>query len=129
MKSKWLNFLLIITSVLGYLEWAGNNHLFLFEAEYEIMSKLFTEPTSVLHPFTISPLVGQLFLLFTLFQKYPSKTFTFIGIVGIGLLLGLMFIIGLIDLNFRIIFSTIPFLIVTVITILHHCSKKISTKQ
>ncbi len=32
MKSKILNFFLIITSLLGYLEWGGNSHSFLFQA-------------------------------------------------------------------------------------------------
>ena len=41
MKSKILNFLLIIFSLFGYLEWSGNQHIFLFEAEIEIFSKLF----------------------------------------------------------------------------------------
>lgn len=69
MKSKLLNFLLIVTSLLGYLEWGGDNHIFLFKAEAEILSKLFTDPLSVLHPFTLLPLAGQIILLITLFQK------------------------------------------------------------
>lgn len=119
MKSKILNFLLIITSLLGYLEWNGNNHIFLFKAEAEIFLKLFTNPLSVLHPFTILPLVGQILLLITLFQKTPNKTLSFISIAGLGLLLGFMFIIGLLSLNFKVIISTIPFIIVSVLAIRH----------
>ena len=119
MKSKILNFLLIITSLLGYLEWSGNNHIFLFKAEAEIFSKLFTDPISVLHPFTILPLVGQILLLITLFQKTPSKILTYISIAGLGLLLGFMFIVGLMSMNFKIIISTIPFIVVAVWTVLN----------
>jgi hypothetical protein len=125
MKTKILNFLLIITSLCGYLEWSGNNHIFLFKAEADIISKLFTNPISVLHPFTILPIIGQLLLLITLFQKYPSKILTFISIGGLGLLLGFMCIIGLISLKFKIIISTIPFIIVSVLTIINYRKAKL----
>ncbi len=120
MKSKILNVLLIITSLFGYLEWSGNSHIFLFKAEVEIIFKLFNDPISVLHPFTILPLVGQILLLITLFQKKPSKTLTFISITGLGLLLGFMCFVGLISMNFKIFISTIPFIIVSVLVIKHN---------
>jgi hypothetical protein len=109
MKSKILNFLLILTSLLGYLEWS-NQHTFLFQAEWVVLSKLLTDPMAALHPLTVLPLVGQMLLIFTLFQKQPSKILTFIAIGCLGLLLGFMFIIGLISVNFKIIGSTVPFL-------------------
>lgn len=120
MKPKILNFLLVFTSLLGYLEWGKNNKQFLFQAESEILSKLFNDPTSVIHPLTILPLAGQILLLITLFQKHPNKILTFTGIGGIGLLLGLMFFISLISLNFKILSSTIPFLLLGFVTIRHH---------
>lgn len=120
MKSKILNLLLIITSLLGYLEWSGNNHIFLFKAEAEIFSKLFTDPVSVLHPFTLFPLIGQLLLAITLFQKTPSKTLTYISIVGLGLLLWFMCFVGIVSMNFKIIISTIPFIVVSIFAIKHY---------
>ncbi len=120
MKSKILNFLLIITSLFGYLEWSGNSHMFLFQAEGEIILKLFTHPTSVIHPFTVLPMIGQIILLITLFQKKPNKTLTYIGMGGLGILLTFMFFIGVISLNSKILFSTIPFLIISIFTIKFH---------
>lgn len=120
MKSKTLNFLLIIFSLIGYLEWSGNQHIFLFEAEIEIFSKLFTSPISVLHPFIILPIISQFLLLFTLFQKKTSKKLTYISIFGLGILLGFMLIIGIISLNYKIALSTIPFIVVSIVTMLHH---------
>ena len=119
MKLKILNFLLIITSLIGYLEWGGDNHIFLFQGEAEIVYKLFTNPGSVMHPFILLPLIAQILLLITLFQKSPGKKLTYISIAGLGLLLIFMFIIGLISFNFKILLSTIPFLIVVVLTIRH----------
>ena len=120
MKSKILNFLLIIFSLIGYLEWSGNQHIFLFEAEIEIFSKLFTSPISVLHPFIVLPIAAQFILLFTLFQKKPSKKLTYISIFCLGILLGFMLIIGIISLNYKIALSTIPFIVVSLVTMLHH---------
>jgi hypothetical protein len=120
MKYKVLNFLIILTSMFGYLEWSGNNHIFLYEAEAEILSKLFINPISVFHPLTILPIIGQLFLLITLFQKKPNKIIYLIGISGLGLLLGFMFIVGLLTLNFKIIASTVPFISMSIYTIMYH---------
>ncbi|WP_396199066.1 hypothetical protein [Flavobacterium sp.] len=120
MKSKTLNFLLIIFSLIGYLEWSGNQYIFLFEAEIEIFSKLFTSPISVLHPFIILPIISQFLLLFTLFQKKPSKKLTYISIFGLGILFVFMLFIGIISLNYKIALSTIPFILVSLVTMLHH---------
>ncbi|MBS1635156.1 MAG: hypothetical protein JST26_04475 [Bacteroidetes bacterium] len=124
MKSKILNLLIILTSLIGYLEWSGNSHTFLFEAEAEIFSRLFTDPVSVLHPFTILPLISQVLLFITLFQKTPGKTLTYIGIAGLALLLVFMCIIGIMSMNFKIILSTVPFIVVAVLTIRHYRKMK-----
>lgn len=124
MKAKTLNLLLILSSLVGYLEWGKGHHSFLFQAEAEVLSKLFSDPMSAIHPFTILPIVGQLILLATLFQKNPSKILTFCGMGGIGLLLVLMFAIGIMGVNVKIIVSTLPFLVISILTIQHHRKKK-----
>lgn len=117
MKSKIYNFLLILSSLIGYLEWGKTNHSFLYQVEIEMLSKLMTDLRSIIHPLTILPLIGQILLLATLFQKKPNKTWTYIGIGCIGLLLILMFLIGLISLNYKITLSTIPFIVITILAI------------
>jgi hypothetical protein len=119
MKSKYLIFLLVITSLFGYLEWGGGSHAFLFQGEAEMLYNIFTNPDSVFHPFVMLPLFGQILLLITLFQKSPNKLFIYLGIIGLGVLLGFMFIIGIISLNFKITFSTIPFLFISILTIIN----------
>jgi hypothetical protein len=123
MKGKILNVLLIITSLFGYLEWGKDNHQFLFQVYLELISKLFSDPASVIHPFTILPLLGQILLFATLFQRQPGKVLTFIGLGGLSILLLFMFLIGVISLNVKILLSTVPFLVVAVLTILHHRKK------
>lgn len=126
MKDKILNLSLILTSLLGYLEWSGDSRSFLFQAELDVISKLISNPTSAIHPFTILPLIGQLLLLLTLFQKTPSKILSYTGIALLGILLWFMLVIGLISLNFKIMLSTIPFTIIAVLTIIHYGKKRIN---
>lgn len=117
MKIKILHTLLIISSLIGYLEWGTDNKSFLFEGEYEVLKNFFTNPRKAIHPFTVIPLFGQILLLITLFQKHPNKMLAYIGIGCIGLLLGFMFFIGIISLNFKILASTLPFFAIAIYTI------------
>ncbi|MEQ1586275.1 MAG: hypothetical protein ABL895_10375 [Cyclobacteriaceae bacterium] len=117
MKRKAFNLGLLLTSLIGYLEWGGNNSIFLFQAEADILSRLFTEPGSVAHPFTLLPMAGQLLLVVTLFLKEPTKVLTFVGIVCIGLLLGFMFLIGLLTISVKVLLSSLPFLVLSYFTI------------
>ncbi len=120
MKGKLLNFLLIVTSLFGYLEWGTNMHTFLFQAEGEILSKLTADPMSVLHPLTVLPMLGQIGLLVTLFQKQPGRILTYCCIGSMGILFLLMFAIGVMSFNLKIIASTLPFLILSFLAIRYH---------
>ena len=117
MKRKAYNLGLLLTSLIGYLEWGGNNNTFLFQAEGEILSKLFTDPGSVVHPFTLLPMAGQLILIVTLFLKEPTKVLTFVGIASIGLLFGFMFLIGLLTISVKVSLSSLPFLVLSYFTV------------
>lgn len=120
MKGKILNLLLALTSLLGYLEWSGDSHSFLFQAEGEVLAKIFTDPASVVHPLILIPLAGQLLLIFTLFQKKPGKWLTFLSMAGLGVLLGFILLVGVLALNVKIVLSTLPFFIVAFATIRHY---------
>jgi hypothetical protein len=66
MNLKVFNALLVLTSLFGYLEWGGENQIFLFQAEMELIRKLAIDPMAAAHPFTLVPLLGQMLLLITL---------------------------------------------------------------
>ena len=117
MKGKILNLLLILTSLLGYLEWGGGNSAFLFQAEYEVLKGLFSNLELLTHPLTFIPLFGQVLLIITLFQQEPSKKLTYIGMACLGLLLGLMFLLGAFVLSFKVLLSTVPFFITVVFVV------------
>ena len=102
MKLKLLNAALIVTSVIAYLEWGQGNSMFLLSAEADIIKGLFTNPGSVIHPFTLIPLAGQLLLLATLFQKQPGRVLTYLGMGCIAILLLFIFAIGIIYPRFII---------------------------
>lgn len=120
MKSKILNILLILTSLFGYLEWTKIGYAFLFQAEAEIFHRLFTHSREALHPVTIIPFVGHVLLFFTLFQKKPGELLTCISIGILGLLMGYLFVIGLLGLHFKIALSAFPFLVVAVLALRYH---------
>jgi hypothetical protein len=114
MHAKILNTLLVLSSLIGYLEWSGNNQLFIFEAEREIILKLFTDTNSVIHPLIIIPIGGQILLVVTLFQKKANKIMTYLSIAMLGCLLYLMLFIGIFSFNYKIIISTLPFLFISI---------------
>ncbi len=117
LKTKWRIFGLILTSLIGYLEWGGGNHAFLGEIEFEVLSKLISDPVSAIHPFTILPLVGQIILMITLFQKEPNKRMSHIGIALIAFLFVFVLFIGLLSMNWKVMLSTLPFIILAVMHI------------
>ncbi|MFN3794908.1 MAG: hypothetical protein ACK4RX_09615 [Chitinophagaceae bacterium] len=117
MRQKLLNLCVVLTSLFGYLQWGGGNSMFLLQAEREVFIKLFTNPAEALHPLTILPMLGQLILLITIFQKKPSVILTWIGIGALSSLLGLMLVIGLMGIHTKIIASVLPFFIVAIFTI------------
>lgn len=120
---KLLNLLLIITSLLGYLEWGNGNHSFLYQTEFELLmgDKGFE---NLLHPFVMLPLVGQLILLVTLFQKKPSRRLTFLGLGCLSLLLVFIAFIGIMAGNLKILASTLPFIITGVLVVVRYRAKK-----
>lgn len=111
MQIKILTLFVIISSLFGYLEWGGGNASFLFENERIILSKLFSDPFSIGHPFILLPLLGQILLIITLFQKNPSGRYIVVGVSLIGVLLGFMFVIGILSQHLKILVSTIPFFV------------------
>lgn len=118
MKRKILNLLLIITSLIGYLEWGTDQKMFLFQGELEVLAKLFQDPVSAAHPFTLLSLLGQIILLITLFQREPGRILTLVGLACLSLLLLFMFLIGVVAFNFKILLSTIPFIITGILVII-----------
>lgn len=125
---KLLNVCLLLSFLIGYLEWGKTSHLFIFQAEAELFSKALNNPQGVLHPFILIPFAGQLLLLYTLFQKEPGKVLTFVSLGCLGLLILFLFLIGLMSRNVKMIVCALPF-IVTGILIMRYYRKKKTALQ
>lgn len=110
MKLKIFLLAALVSSLFGYLEWGFNNASFLLEAEWALITKFWSAPKETLHPFTVIPFLGQLFLLIAFLQKEPIKALVFSGLSGLTLLLGFMLFIGLFGMNWKITLSVLPFL-------------------
>ena len=120
LSAKYINFSLVLASLFGLLEWGGNNAQFLYEVEFEILKKLSINPGSVLHPLTIIPFLSQAILIYTLIQRTPSRTLTIIGIYGIGILMVLILAIGIMTVNIKMIASTLPFILCSIVAFKHY---------
>ncbi len=115
-----LNILLLITSLFGYLEWGKNNHAFLYQVEYDLIFNRTGNTDSFTHPFVLIPMLGQLMIIISLFQKQPNKTLTITGMCFIGILLLFLFIIGALSMNTRIAGTALPFLVTAVLVLINY---------
>ena len=109
-KEKILNLLILISSLFVYLEWSGDNAEFLFQIEQDFFLQFPSDPGSLLHPFILIPLLGQFLLIISLFQKEPSKKLTYVGIIGLGVLVLFIAFIGIMSKNIQVALSTLPFI-------------------
>lgn len=107
-----LNLLLLLSFLIGYLEWGPKQHAFIFSAEYDVVRNAFKNPFSVIHPFILLPFTGQILLLITIFQKRPNRILTLTGLACLSILIFILIIAGLLTLNVKILLSVIPFLFI-----------------
>lgn len=107
---KIVIFGLLISSLFVYLEWGGGYHTFIIQGEWEMFSKVKADPMSALHPFVILPLAGQIMLLYSLFQKDPSKRLTLIALGCLSVLILFITFVGVLSRNYKVVLSTIPFI-------------------
>lgn len=105
-----INLFLLLSFQFCYLEWP-NNSMYVFQAEVDIFSKTESLKDNVTHPIILLGLTTQIILLISLFFTNFSKRLNTIAVFLLSLLVLFFFIIGWLALNYKIIVSTIPFLI------------------
>ena len=121
---KVLNISLLLFFMIGYLEWGQSESTFIFHAELDVLSKMVSDPLSVMHPLIIAPFAGQVLLLLTLFQQTPGRMMTLMGLACLGALIVVLFLIGSMSLNFKMIASTLPFIITGILVLRSHRKPK-----
>ena len=114
MKNKIIYLFLLVSSLIVYLEWGQHNHSFLFQAEISLFLNILKNPIATLHPLTIIPLIGQVLLLIIFFQKKTNPAMLYTSLGCLGILIGFILLVGIFSLNFKIIGSTIPFIICSI---------------
>ncbi|MCU4189303.1 hypothetical protein M9Q43_09015 [Flavobacterium sp. HXWNR29] len=108
--NRLLNLGLLIAFQFCYLEWP-NHSMFVFEAEYDIFSKTESLFNNLMHPIILLGLITQLLLLLGFVLKYFNKKINNIAVLLLSILVLFIFLIGILDWNYKIITSTTPFLI------------------
>lgn len=101
--------LLLSTSLIGFLHW-GDQSAFVWEVESDLLLNLAEEPSPLLHPFIVLPLLGQIILAMALFRKIPSWL-ELSAIGGIALLYLMLLLVGLLAQDVGIIGFSLPYLI------------------
>jgi len=117
MKNSQLKILLLISTFIGYLEWGTDQSSFIVQSEWEVLKKVPEDPLSLLHPFILLPVAGQLLLLFDIIKKNKRKKLSVFAIVLMSLLYLMILFIGLLDMNFKKILSALPFFILSFVII------------
>lgn len=107
--NKLLNIGLLLSSLIGYLEWGTDQRAFLFQIECTV----FLSPSAdrIGHPAVLLPLIGQALLLITLFQQRPSRMLSLAGLACLSLIVLFVFVIGLMSGKLLIAASTLPFIV------------------
>jgi len=111
-KKKIINFCLLLSFQFGYLEWGGGKHLFIFQAVIEIFQQAAKNILSILHPMILVPFAGEIALLYTLFQHKPNTILSYLGLASLSVFMLLLFFIGALGMHFKILSSTIPFILI-----------------
>lgn len=111
---RWRILLLVIFSLLGYLHWGKDQHMFLFQAEADILRSIFRQPENYLHPFILLPLFGQVLLLVAFLRPKMANWIQLTGMLCLALIIFMILFIGIIDPSWKMILSASPFTIIFV---------------
>jgi hypothetical protein len=114
MKIKLLSLLVVLASLVGYLEWSGGNAMFIGQMELLFFDKLFTSPEDLAHPFIILPFAGQLLLIAVFLLKRPAFRLAWAGVLLLSVIMLMILLIGAMGLNWRMLLSAMPFFILAV---------------
>lgn len=109
MKLKILSALLLVSTFPVYMEWGTDQSTFLIEAEWILVKKITTNPAEVLHPLTVLPLMGQIWLLILIFKKSYRNWHYYVSIGLLATLIGMVSLTGILSKNLWTILSVIPF--------------------
>jgi len=124
---KLINICLLLSSLIGYLQWGKAQHAFLFQVEYDLIFGRAHSSDAFMHPFVLIPLVGQLLLLLSVFQKTPGRALSVIGLLCLSTIMLLLLFIGILTKSVAITASAMPFVGIGVFSLVY--KRKSATKK
>lgn len=107
-------FCLFVSFFFCYLEWSGGNSAFVYEVAYSLLFQKNDQLSSFSHPLVLLPFLGQLIVLVALVIKQPKRWMILTGTGLMGTLVLMVLISGLLSGNWKIILSTVPFILFAV---------------
>jgi len=110
-----LNLALVIAFQICFLEWPPSNSMFIFQGEYLIFSIKEQLIDNLIHPIILTGLIAQLILLSGFLLPRINKMVNTLGVILLGIVVLLFFVVGLITLNYKIALSTLPYLGLTIV--------------
>ncbi len=102
---------LLVAFSVCYLEWGKDNAAFIFQVEYTIFSKESGLMQTLTHPVIMPGLIGQILLIVSMLKKTPGKIINLTGILLLGLIVLFLLLIGILAVNYKILLSTVPYII------------------
>lgn len=109
MRNKILQLLILLSSFIVYLSWGKDQSKHIYEIEWDILKRIFTDIKSVFHPFVLLPLLGQVILFVTLFQKKINNKLVLFAIILLSILILFILFIGILQKDIKIISFALPF--------------------
>ena len=114
-KHQFVNLGLIAGFFCCYTEWGQNRSMFIANALYEILTQKDHFWQNISHPLILSGFLGWFILLYCIAVPQTKLVVNGVGVLLLGLVVALFFLIGILDLNAKIILSTLPYLIFTIL--------------
>lgn len=108
---RLLNILLLVSFSFCYLEWPGDHSSFFYQLELTILTKEGDLLNTLTHPLILTGILSQLILLICIVYPKPLTKLNGIGILALSLLVLFILLVGLLGMNFKIIASVLPFLL------------------
>ncbi len=109
MSLKTTKISLLISFFLCYLEWGNNKSAFIFNIVYTLFFENFSVG-NFFHPIILLSLISVITIIYSLFQKVNLRIEKTLFILLTFLVLFFLFI-GVISLRYKVVISTLPFLI------------------
>jgi hypothetical protein len=112
-----INLALLIAFSICYLEWPPNNSMFIFQGEYVIFSSAKSWVSNFTHPLILLGLIAQLILIYAVINPKINSKLNHLGVIILTPIVLLFFVVGIVSINYKIMASTLPFLVLVVLYI------------